>query len=248
MENAFRLRLAETIRRNLERVQLNIERAAKESGRDPASVRLVVVTKSQPVEVVEAAIAAGATCLGENYPEEATEKIMALKQAELPEWHMIGHLQSRKAKLVVEHFQMMHSLDSWRIAERLERLLAQADKTLPVLLEFNVGGESSKYGWKAMEEDRWAAILPEIEKILALPHLGVQGLMTMPPLLTDAQQTHPYFVRLRRLRDYLAGCFPNARWDALSMGTSGDYEAAIREGATLVRIGQAILGARPIKM
>lgn len=248
MDNGFKQRAEETIRRNLERVRMNIQRAAKESGRDPDSVRLVVVTKSQPVEVVAAAIAAGATCLGENYPEEAAEKIAALKLAILPELHMIGHLQSRKAKFVVDYFQMMHSLDSLRIADRLEHLLGQADKTLPVLLEFNVGGEPAKYGWNATKDDCWEEMLPEIEKILSLPHLSVRGLMTMPPLFSDAEKTRPYFVLLRRLRDYLAMCFPNVHWDALSMGTSGDYETAIREGATLVRIGKAVLGARPTKI
>ena len=241
-------RQIEMIRRNLEQVQANIQRAAEKSGRDPASVRLVVVTKTQPVVVVEAAIAAGANCLGENYPEEAVRKMMDLKQTVSPEWHMIGHLQSRKAKLVVDHFELMHSLDSLRIAERLERLLAQADRILPVLLEFNVGGEPSKYGWDTSAEDRWENLLPEIEKILSLPHLEVQGTMTMPPFFMNADQTRPYFIKLRHLRDFLKERFPETRWDEMSMGTSVDYEAAISEGATLVRIGEAILGARPTKM
>lgn len=234
------------IRRNLEDTLARIERAAAASGRKAGEVRLVVVTKAQPLEVVKAAVAAGARDLGENYPEEALEKILEL-QGQPVHWHMIGHLQSRKARIVVEHFQMLHSLDSLRLAEKLERILAEAGKTLPILLEFNVGGEESKFGWQAWREDEWEQLLPEISQVTTLPHLRVCGLMTMPPLFTNPEQTRPYFQRLRRLRDYLAGALKKVEWKELSMGTSSDYEAAIAEGATLVRIGQAILGPRPTK-
>ena len=219
------------------------------SGRDPGAVRLVVVTKSQPLAVVQAAIEAGILVLGENYAEEAVAKISALKSESEVEWHMIGHVQSRKADLVAGHFTMLHSLDSLKLAARLDRFCEAYGKTLPVLLEFNVGGEESKYGWPAWDEMRWPDLLPEVEKLLQLPHLNVRGLMTMPPYFEQAELSRPFFQRLRRLRDYLAAQFPpadaDADWRELSMGTSADFEAAVQEGATYVRIGQAILGPRP---
>ena len=215
------------------------------SGRDPGAVRLVVVTKSQPLAVVQAAIAAGINILGENYAEEAVAKISALKGKSEVEWHMIGHVQSRKADLVAGHFTMLHSLDSLKLAARLERFCATEGKSLPALLEFNVGGEESKYGWPAWNQARWPDLLPEVEKLLQFPHLSVRGLMTMPPYFEQAERSRPYFQRLRRLRDYLAAQFPKGDWRELSMGTSADFEAAVQEGATYVRVGQAILGPRP---
>jgi PLP dependent protein len=221
------------------------EGSVEGSGRDPQAVRLVVVTKSQPLAVVQAAIEAGILVLGENYPEEAVAKISALKSEFEVEWHMIGHVQSRKADLVAGHFTMLHSLDSLKLAARLERFCEADGKTLPVLLEFNVGGEESKYGWPAWDETRWPDLLPEIGQTLQFPLLSVRGLMTMPPYFEQAELSRPYFQRLRRLRDYLAVQFPQADWRELSMGTSVDFEAAVQEGATYVRIGQAILGSRP---
>ncbi|NPA27274.1 MAG: YggS family pyridoxal phosphate-dependent enzyme [Chloroflexi bacterium] len=223
-----------------------ITRAAQRAGRDPREVRLVVVTKAQPLERVQAVLEAGARDLGENYPEEAVPKIQALRPS-FPDarWHMIGHLQRRKAPLVVEHFAMMHSVDRVRIAERLDRLCAARDRTLPVLLEFNVGGEASKSGWPAWDEAQWPTLLPEIERVLALPRLQVQGLMTVPPWRPDPEDVRPFFQRLRRLRDFLARAFPRSSWEHLSMGMSHDFEVAIEEGATFVRIGTAILGPRP---
>ncbi|MDZ4158443.1 MAG: YggS family pyridoxal phosphate-dependent enzyme [Anaerolineaceae bacterium] len=236
--------LSASIQQNLERVRGRIAAAAAASSREPDSIRVVVVTKTQPVVVVEAAIAAGARCLGENYPEEAVEKIAAVKDSPPVEWHMIGHLQSRKVKLVVDHFHMMHSLDSLRIAERLERVLAASERKLTVLLEFNVGGEYTKFGWVAEDEAQWERLLPEIEQVARLPHLVICGLMTMPPLRVNPEDNRMCFARLRRLRDFLSTHFPHHNWRELSMGTSSDYEVAVTEGATLVRIGQAILGPR----
>jgi len=208
-------------------------------------VRLVVVTKGQPLEVVRAAVEAGARTLGENYAEEAAEKIMHLKSQSDVEWHMIGHVQSRKARLVAEHFALCHSLDSLKLARRLDSFAAEHGRILPVLLECNVGGEAGKYGWNARDESRWEGLVPEAEAVAGLAHLRVRGLMTMPPLGADPQAARPYFERLRRLRDFLAERLPQAGWAELSMGTSADYEAAVEEGATLVRVGQAILGPRP---
>ena len=232
------------IRENFDRINERIEKTVDTCGRRREDVRLLVVTKAQPVEVIEAALAAGVRVFGENYPEESLPKIDVSRETPGVEWHMIGHLQRRKARIVAEHFDQMHSVDSVRIARRLERMLQEADRILPVLLEFNVGGEESKFGFPAWDENTWQALLPEVSKLLDLPHLKVTGLMTMPPLFMAAEEARPYFVRLRKLRDYLGEQFPDDNWHDLSMGTSGDFEVALEEGATYVRIGHAVLGER----
>jgi len=236
--------LVTSIRERYQSTLDQIAVAARKSGRDPAEIRLVVVTKSQPVDVAEAAIEAGVRILGENYPEEGVMKIQSLAQKTGVEWHMIGHVQSRKARLVAEHFALLHSLDSLKLAQRLDRFASERDHILPVLLEFNVGGEESKSGWDASDESRWSLLLPDIAAILDLPHLRVHGLMTMPPLGTDPEQSRRFFLRLRLLRDHLARQYPSGGWHELSMGTSADYAVAVEEGATLVRVGTAIVGAR----
>lgn len=233
------------IRENYQRTLENIAAAARTGGHDPESVRLVVVTKAQPLAVVQAAIEAGARILGENYPEESVSKILSLGSETGVEWHMIGHVQSRKARLVIEHFDLLQSLDSLKLAERLNRMAQEAGRILPVMLEFNVGGEESKYGWPAAREEDWPALYPVVEAILGLKNLQVCGLMTMPPLETDPDDARSYFRALRLLRDHLAARYPRADWRELSMGTSADYEVAVQEGATLVRIGTAIVGPRP---
>ena len=220
-----------------------IAEAAAGSKRMPEAVHLVVVSKSQPLEVVRAAIAAGVTTFGENYAEEAVSKMAALQETAV-EWHMIGHVQSRKAGLIAENFTMLHSLDSLKLAERLDRLCGERKRTLPVLLEANVSGEESKFGFSAWDETGWPDLEHEIEEILALPHLRVCGLMTMPPYYYNPGSTRPYFQRLRHLQEFLAKRFPKAEWKELSMGTSVDFVTAIQEGATIVRIGQAIFGPR----
>jgi pyridoxal phosphate enzyme (YggS family) len=237
--------LAAAIRDNIDEVKARIERAARSAGRAGQEVSLVVVTKGQPVETVQAAVEAGARTLGENYPEEAAPKIRAIGSVPGLAWHMIGHLQSRKSGLVAEHFDLFQSLDSLRLARRLDNQLGQAGRALPVMLEFNVSGEESKYGWPAWDEAGWEPLLPEVEEILSLPRLRVVGLMTMPPYSLEPAKTSPYFARLRRLRDFLAARFSRESFRELSMGTSIDFEAAVQEGATLVRIGEAILGPRP---
>jgi pyridoxal phosphate enzyme (YggS family) len=235
--------LSFTIRQRLVRTREQIADAAAHAGRDSASVRLVVVTKSQPLEIVRAAIEAGADLLGENYAEEAVGKITALQDSKV-EWHMIGHVQSRKADLVASNFSMLHSLDSLKLAARLERSCAQSDRILPVLLEVNVSGEASKFGFQAWEETYWDELLRALTPLLDFPHLRVRGLMTMPPFYTDPIQTRPYFQRMYRLQEYLTDHLPSADWTELSMGTSVDFVAAVEEGATFVRVGQAILGPR----
>jgi PLP dependent protein len=217
--------------------------AASSCGREPRDVSLVVVSKSQPLEVLQAAISAGITTFGENYVEEAVEKILALRGFSI-DWHMIGHVQSRKAEKVVTSFSMLHSLDSLKLARRLERSCETMSRILPVLLEFNVSGEESKFGFPAWNEERWSDLKQDMEQILAFPHLIVCGLMTMPPFFDDPERTRPYFQQLRRLQEYLNKNYPQSTWKELSMGTSVDFVTAIQEGATYVRIGQAILGSR----
>ena len=237
--------LVDHIRVRYQAAQARIAEAAEKSGRDASDIRLLVVTKRQPVEVVQAALAAGINLMGENYPEEAVIKRQALDLENTIEWHMIGHVQSRKAALVAENFALLHSLDSVKLARRLNRFSAELGRRLPVLLQFNVGGEVSKFGWQATDATAWGQFLPDVAEILALENLDVRGLMTMPPFFDDAELTRPYFRQLRRLRDFLAVRHPAQKWEQLSMGTSGDFHIAVEEGATIVRLGQVILGPRP---
>src|SRR5215217_7438488 len=215
--------LVSSIRENYQLTLDQIATAARKSNRDPNEIKLVVVTKSQPMEVAQAAIEAGVRILGENYPEEGVTKIQSLPEQTGVEWHMIGHVQSRKARLVADHFALLHSLDSLKLAHRLDRFSAERQRLLPVLLEFNTGGEESKSGWNAFDESRWNEFLPEIAQLLDLPNLRVHGLMTMPPLGTDPEESRRFFVSLWRLRDYLVAQFPRADWRELSMGTSADF-------------------------
>jgi PLP dependent protein len=234
---------ADRILHNLAGVRGRIERAAQEAGRNPQDVRLIVVTKTHPAEVVRLLAGAGVAYIGESYVEEALPKIEQTRDLGI-EWHMIGHVQSRKARHVVDHFNYLHSLDRLKLARGLERRIENSVQKLPVLLECNVSGEETKYGWNAWDEDRWEEILPEIEEVLKLPKIEVRGLMTMAPFYDDPALARPYFRKLRILRDFLALKFPENSWNELSMGMSGDFEAAILEGATWVRVGSAILGER----
>lgn len=236
--------LVESIRERYLETLDKIASAAKRAGRSSEAVKLVVVTKAQPVEVARAAIEAGALILGENYAEEGVTKIQSLQNFSAVEWHMIGHVQSRKAPLVAGHFNFMHSLDSLKLAKRLDRFCGEARRVLPALLEFNVGGEESKGGWEASDETRWSELAGEVSEIVSLPNLRVRGLMSMPPLGETAEFSRPYFQKLKRLQVFLAGQFPQADFTELSMGTSTDYEIAVEEGATFVRVGTAIVGPR----
>ena len=236
--------LTESIRLRYEETQSQIANSARIAGRDPESVKLVVVTKKQPLVVLQSAINAGVKVFGENYPKEAVSKMQSLGEKNTVEWHMIGHVQSRKASLVVENFSLLHSLDRLKIARRLDRLSKEAETKFPLLLELNVGGEESKHGWDASDESHWDALLPDIEEALSLANLEIRGLMTMPPFFQDAELARPYFQQLRRLRDFLSKKYPQSNFEELSMGTSGDFQIAVQEGATIVRVGQAIVGQR----
>jgi pyridoxal phosphate enzyme (YggS family) len=219
---------------NLREVQDRIATAARVAGRDPSEVTLVAVTKIQPASVIRAAYDLGLRHFGENRVEEAEKKV-----GDLPEditWHMIGHIQSRKAKRVVRLFQVVHSVDSVRLARRLSRQSEERSIHLPILLELNVSGEESKYGFAAKEQ----MPLDAVKEVVTLPGLDVQGLMTMAPIVSNAEEARPVFVRLRQVRDELAAAFPHIKWKHLSMGMTDDFEVAIEEGATIVRVGRAI--------
>jgi hypothetical protein len=227
------------------KVQECIAQAAHLAGRDAAQVRLVVVTKGHPLQVVEAALQAGLCVFGENYAQEGVSKKLACSARAGVEWHMIGHIQSRKARLVAEHYDWVHSLDSLRLAQRLDHFAGEIGRRLPVLLECNVSGEQSKFGWPAWREADWPALFEHLAPLFDLQNLQVCGLMAMAPFLPQPEGTRPYFQRLRRLRERLAGQFPGIVWRELSMGMSDDFQVAVQEGATIVRIGTAILGPRP---
>jgi PLP dependent protein len=239
------------IRENYHLVLDQISEAAIHAGRRPEDIRLMVVTKGHPVEILLEAIEAGATFLGENYTEEAIPKIEAISGHPELEWHMIGHIQSRKASLVCRYFHQVHSLDSLKLARRLDQGIQGLNqgfpltaRKLPVLLECNVSGEESKFGFPAWHEESWPGLIKEIGEITRLPNLELRGLMTMAPFLPDAEDARPFFRQLRRLQVFLSAQFPNSNWNELSMGMSADYRVAIEEGATWVRIGTAILGQR----
>ncbi|MFU8773654.1 MAG: YggS family pyridoxal phosphate-dependent enzyme [Anaerolineales bacterium] len=218
--------------------------AADKAGRDPADIRLVVVTKGHPIESVKEVVDAGACNLGENYLEEAVPKIKTLAGYTEIVWHMVGHIQSRKARSVCENFHRVDSLDRIKLANRLERFAVELGLTIPVLLECNVSGEQSKYGFPAWDELRWLQLLPQIEKVVNLKSIKVCGLMTMPPYFSNAEEARPYFQKLAQLREFLEEHLPQTDWADLSMGMSNDFEVAIQEGSTMVRIGTAVLGER----
>ncbi len=238
---------AENIAQNLQRVRARIAEAALRAGRTPAEVMLVAVSKTFDVNSVRAAWEAGQRDFGENYVEEALPKMAALPEAR---WHMIGHVQSRKARDVAGRFWLVHSVDSLRLARKLsERLPAGA--TQDVLLECNVSGEASKSGFALRDWQQdprcFAAFADEVAAILTLPGIRLRGLMTMAPIVSHPDEARPVFARLRALREVLQSRFPDAppeTWHHLSMGMSDDFEAAVAEGATIVRIGRAIFGAR----
>lgn len=226
--------MTETIQDRLLRVQDRIRAAAVRAGREPSSITLMAVSKAMPVEAIREAVTAGITILGENRVQEARDKIAAL--AGLATWHLVGHLQTNKSKLAVQLFDLIHSLDSLKLAQALDQHGQQAGKLVRCLIEVNLGGEESKSG---ISEE---GVRPLLEAAGQLPHLRIQGLMAIPPFLPDPEQSRPFFRRLRNLRDKLeAEGFPLAE---LSMGMTHDFEVAIEEGATMVRIGTAIFGPR----
>ena len=223
------------IKENLQRVQERIAQAALKAGRRPEEIALVAVSKKQDLEKIRQAADAGAGIFGENYVQEAQEKIPLLGRP--AQWHLIGHLQSNKVKIAVPLFTMIHTVDSFDLARVISQRAGMEGKTQEILIQVNVAQEESKSGTSTEEALELAG------KVSELPHLSLEGLMTVPPFLDDPDQVRPYFVRLRELRDHLNRCLRRPLRH-LSMGMSHDFEAAIEEGATLVRVGSAIFGPR----
>ena len=237
---------------NVESVREHVAAACVRAGRHPSEVTLVAVSKTFPAEAVLEAYRLGLRDFGENRVQEAGEKILNLKSlvsnlqpptSDL-RWHLVGHLQSRRAREAVDLFDAIHSVDSVKLADKLNRLCMEAGRVMPILLECNVSGEASKYGFPlstATERARWWA---DVEAILKMPRVCVEGLMTVAPLVADAEETRPFFRALRKLRDDLTAQFPQVGWRHLSMGMTDDFEVAIEEGATMIRVGRAIFGER----
>jgi PLP dependent protein len=220
---------------NLETIQRRIRAASERAGRDPGSVTLLAVTKGQPPEVVSAAARLGQVLFGENKVQEARAKI-PLCSGKL-RWHFIGHLQSNKCRDAVELFEMIQSVDSLALAREISKRAEAAARTMPVMLEVNVAGEASKFGFRPEQ------LLAELKEINGLPRLEIHGLMTVPPWTSEPEKARPHFHRLRELKEQ-AEAVLGAPLPHLSMGMSGDFEIAIEEGATLVRIGTALFGPR----
>ncbi len=244
---------------NIQAVSQRIEAAARRSGRDPAEITLVAVTKTHPVETVVEAYRAGLQHFGENRVEEGSQKLAgtAQKLADLPEdaggklpiWHFIGHIQSRKVGQILGQYKLLHSVDSLKLAQRINRL-AQRDGFPPeeILLECNLSGETSKYG---LSLNRWstdkaqlAAFQEAIAQMATLDKVVVRGLMTMAPLSKDPEEARPIFQSLAALRATLQEKMAQISWQHLSMGMTDDFEVAIEEGATIIRVGRAIFGER----
>lgn len=220
---------------NLKTIRQRISTACERARRDPASVTLMAVTKGQPPEKVAEAAALGLTLFGENKVQEAKAKI-PLCPGRL-RWHMIGHLQSNKCREAVELFEMIQGVDSLRLAEEINKRAEQAARTVPILLEINIAGEASKFGYQSEQ------MLAELAQINALPRLEVHGLMAVPPWTPDPEKVRPAFRELRELKTHCEEIL-GAPLPQLSMGMSGDFEIAIEEGATMVRVGTALFGPR----
>jgi pyridoxal phosphate enzyme (YggS family) len=230
-----------SIAENIRHVHERIAAAARRAGRNPQEITLLAVSKTFPAEHIRQAYEAGVCIFGENRVQEFSAKAEAVRELRDAQWHMIGHLQTNKAAKAVELFSAVDSVDSLKLAEKLNLAAQKIGKKLGVQIEVNLGGEEAKSG---IAPDK-----PELELILQaapqLEHLAIQGLMTIPPFTEDPQQARPYFRKLRELRDKIASRkLPGISMETLSMGMSHDFEVAIEEGSTCVRVGTAIFGER----
>lgn len=227
-----------SIAENLEYVRERMRLACKRGGRNPEDVKLIGVTKTVPVERIREAVESGLTILGENYIQEARKKAEAL--SDLPiSWHFIGHLQSNKAKTAVEFCEWIHTLDRESLARELDRQAHKHQRQVPVLIQVNVGNEDTKSGIPPEE------LLPFVRSLLPYDGLSLRGLMGLPPYLDNPEEVRPYFRQLRALLDEMRDCVASPEITReLSMGMSHDFEVAIEEGATFVRVGTAIFGGR----
>jgi PLP dependent protein len=223
-----------TVKENLLRVMEKIEEAARKIGRDPNEIKLVAVSKTVEAARIMEAIEAGVSILGENYVQEAQKKIEEIGRP--VSWHFIGHLQTNKAKYAIRLFDMIHSLDSVPLAEELNRRAEQADRVMKVMIEVNLSKEATKFG---TDEE---VVVNLAKRVQNLNHLSLEGLMTMPPYFDSPELSRPYYIALRALKERMVK--EGVPMNGLSMGMSNDFEIAIEEGATYVRVGTAIFGAR----
>jgi len=235
------------IAENLKVVRSTIDSALASSRRDDTNVKLVIVTKGQSVQKMQALIRTGEKVLGENYPEETDRKIQELKgmeDIEDLEWHMIGHIQSRKIKYLIRYFNVIESVESIETAEKLNQRYEMAGQKARILLEVNLSGEETKQGFALAEKQSWQKFMEDVQKIRGMKALELSGLMTMPPLGREAEESRPVFRLCKELQEYANQVLGSQVIKDLSMGTSFDYPVAIEEGATIVRIGEAIMGPR----
>ena len=225
------------ITENLEQVRKNIEEACRAVNRDPGEVTLISVSKTKPVSMLQEAYDAGSRDFGENKVQEIMDKYPQLPSD--IRWHMIGHLQRNKVKYIVDKVALIHSVDSLRLAETIENEAAKHNVTVPILIEVNVAQEESKFGLKTEE------VLSLVESVAALPHINIKGLMTIAPYVEDPEENRGIFCQLKKLSvDIAAKNINNVNMSVLSMGMTGDYQVAVQEGATMVRVGTGIFGER----
>jgi PLP dependent protein len=230
----------ETIAQRVQSVLSVIRSAAEKAGRHPDSIRLVAATKTVTYDRIREGIGAGLSILGENRVQEAIPKIEALVE-ESVQWHFIGHLQRRKVRSVVGRFELIHSVDSVELAQEIDRRAGEAGRSQDVLLEVNIGGETTKTGFHP------DGLVQLVSTMASLEHIHIKGLMAIPPPTVEVESARAYFIRLRELAAAIAvQRIPGVAMEELSMGMSNDYEIAVQEGATLVRVGSAIFGARDV--
>ncbi|MBK9308689.1 MAG: YggS family pyridoxal phosphate-dependent enzyme [Nitrospira sp.] len=229
-----------TIAQRVQSVLAKIRSAEERAGRPAGSVRLVAVTKTVTVDFMQEGVSAGVTIFGENRVQEALPKVAALSEAPV-QWHFLGQLQRRKVRSVIGLFEMIHSVDSVELAREIDRRAGEAGCHQTVLIEVNIGNESTKAGFSPADVTQAVSTMAEFS------HIGIRGLMTIPPQTDDPDSVRPYFRKLHELSQQIAACkIPSVKMDELSMGMSNDYEVAIEEGATLVRVGTAIFGTRHV--
>lgn len=244
----------ETVRENLIAIHEKITEAAHVAGRNPDDVQLHGASKGVPAEVIVAAYGLGLHEFGENWVQEAEPKIAAVTEALKEEgaeelrWHMIGHLQRNKTKEALQLFDAIDTVDSRRLADEIEKRAAQVDRTVPIFLEIDYTDDAERGGFRLgvdPDQTKLDAFLNDVEGIVSLPHVRIDGLMTIAPMTEDPEDARPAFRRLRELRDAITQRLPDTKIPNLSMGMTHDYQIAIQEGATIVRLGTAIFGARP---
>lgn len=227
----------QTIEQNIAQVRQNIKQAAEKAGRNPDDILLLAVSKTKPVEQIKEAVACGCTALGENKVQEIMDKYEPMGEG--VHWHLIGHLQTNKVKYIIDKVDCIHSVESIRLAEEIEKRAAAKDKVMDILVEVNIAQEESKFG---IAVDAVESFLQELSNF---PHIRVRGLMTVAPFVENPEENRGYFRKMRELLvDINAKKIHNINMDVLSMGMTGDYMVAIEEGATIVRVGTGIFGER----